>query len=372
MNMKSPLRPARWMALSCCLTVCGVFTASEVRAEVHGGIEIGGKGVKATVVEVRGEGDETVLKVQLADTTNTALAAGIAREGRFDPTALAETVQAIKKYHDRFRAEFRVPAEHIYVVGSSGLFAGLQGKAEAIEANLRILADAVKKHTGLSMTFIDVRREAQLSILGTLPIKRRMTGLLIDIGSGNTKGGFPIGPDKYATFGVPFGTLTFAELARKKNATDAKSLVALGEETLAPLMKKELSGLPGLTKRDRVYLSGGVVWAAATFAHPGDARTFTPLTLKEVEQFEAKLLASPGAFPALDLAAITDKSAQTRAQVEIKRVKKVYSPEQLLAGTQILKSALRELGDEKHCYFARHGYLGWILAYVAESALEGK
>ncbi|MGH7224012.1 MAG: hypothetical protein ACRELF_12345, partial [Gemmataceae bacterium] len=222
------------------------------------------------------------------------------------------------------------------------------------------------------MTFLDVRREAELSILGTLPRDRRETALLVDIGGGNTKGGCLLASGKYATFAVPFGTLTFSALAKKKDVRDAKSLIKLGDETLAPLMKTQLSALPNLAKRDRVYLSGGMVWTAATFAHPGDAKSFTALTLKDVEAFEGKLLASPGAYPVVDLSAVTDKQARQRALAEMARVKKVYSPAQALAGTQILKSVLRQLGGDKRFYFARHGYLGWLLAYVTETAVRAK
>jgi hypothetical protein len=134
-------------------------------------------------------------------------------------------------------------------------------------------------------------------------------------------------------------------------------------------MKKELAKLPDMAKRDPVYLSGGVVWAAATFAHPADAKPFTALTLKDVEQFEARLATAPAdMFPEPDLSAVTEGKARQRATAEWARVKKVYPPAQLLAGAQVLKGVYRELGEEKHYLFARNGYLGWILAYVTESA----
>ena len=85
-----------------------------------------------------------------------------------------------------------------------------------------------------------------------------------------------------------------------------------------------------------------------------------------MEEFEAKLAAAAGAWPEPDLPGIKDGIARERAQSEWEKVKKVYTPEQLLAGVQILKGAMREAGAEKRFLFARNGYLGWILAYVAE------
>ena len=125
-------------------------------------------------------------------------------------------------------------------------------------------------------------------------------------------------------------------------------------------------------KRDRIYLSGGVVWAVATFAHPGDGRPYTPLTLKDVQQVAAKLAAAPGSYPEPDLAGITDPKSRRRAVAEIARVKKVYPAENLLAGVQILESAMQEVGGEKQFFFVRQGYLGWILAYVTAAAEGGK
>ncbi|MGH7223532.1 MAG: hypothetical protein ACRELF_09915, partial [Gemmataceae bacterium] len=129
MNDKSLLRSTRLPTLTGWLALCAFLAPNGVRADVHGGIEIGSKGVKATVVEVRGEGEDAVFKIRMSNATNTALVAGIAKEGRFNAAAVTATVQAIKKYHLRFREEFHVAAEHIYVVGSSGLFAPLRGKA---------------------------------------------------------------------------------------------------------------------------------------------------------------------------------------------------------------------------------------------------
>jgi len=54
-------------------------------------------------------------------------------------------------------------------------------------------------------------------------------------------------------------------------------------------------------------------------------------------------------------------------------VKKGFTPEQLLAGAEILKALAEEFdfAKEKKVYFARQAYLGWILAYVIEKSGPG-
>src|SRR5207237_384518 len=78
----------------------------------------------------------------------------------------------------------------LYVVGSSGLFSAIEGKKDAVKANQDALAEAIREACGLKMTFIDVTREAELSIDGVIPAKHAAVSMLLDIGSGNTKGGF--------------------------------------------------------------------------------------------------------------------------------------------------------------------------------------
>src|SRR2546430_180763 len=98
-----------------------------LRADVHGGIEIGAKGVKATVVDVS-EGPEGLdARVLMGDTRNTTLVAGLASSGRFSPDALEETGAAVSRFAAQMEKKYKVPPERIYVVGSSGLFSALAG-----------------------------------------------------------------------------------------------------------------------------------------------------------------------------------------------------------------------------------------------------
>jgi hypothetical protein len=219
------------------------------------------------------------------------------------------------------------------------------------------------------MSFIDVKKESELSIVGTMPKRHKATGLLVDIGSGNTKGGYATA-DGAKTFGVPFGTITFSEAVAKTGSTDAKAVAHVAHEQLFPALKTGLGKLALTKERDTVVLSGGIAYVIAAVAHPGDARPYCPLTLAEIEAFEATLKHHPEHFPEPDLSKLASDELRKKAAAELARAKKVYTPQQLLAGTQILKGVVTELSHEtpRKFFFARHGFLGWILAFVTENS----
>jgi hypothetical protein len=369
MTAATTARFLRWTLASWCLAAAAWLAPAARAGEIHGGIEIGGAGIKMTAIELSGSGDNIDIQIKLADTVGGGISGAASSGGSMWESATGTTAQVVEKFRDRLRS-LGVADEHIHVIGSSGIFAAIHDKPELIELYQKKLAARIMRDTGLTMVYINAKREAELSIAGILPSRRRATGVLIDIGGGNTKGGCLLADGKYATFSIPYGTVTFADYARQKNADHPAhlgDLIRLGAETLPPLLKKELGKLPDMGQRDRVYLSGGVIWAVATFTHPGDSQPYMPLTLKDVEDFEAKLLAAPARYPKLDVSGLSEQK-QRRATAEATKLKSIYTPTQLLAGTQVLKNTLRVVGGDRHYFFARHGSLGWLLAYVTASA----
>ncbi|HJT77804.1 MAG TPA: hypothetical protein VJ739_11445, partial [Gemmataceae bacterium] len=323
--------------------------------------------------DVTGDRERPSVKVLFARTKNTALAAGSG--GRFDAAALEDTAQAVAGFAARMRQEYHVPAERLYVVGSSGLFSALAGNQNAIAANKQALAAAVRGACGLPVQFIDVRREVELSLEGTIPVRDADGAVLFDIGGGNTKGGYRDGKNLVSA-GIPFGSLTFTDLV-KKHARDggfAATAEGLRGEVLVPALRKALAGKPGFTERDRVFLSGGACWALATLIRPGDRGDYVALTAADIDAYRKLLLDARGAFPAPDLASVGDPAAREAARMEIEQVRGVYKPEQLLAGAEILQALAGELGfaGGKKVYFARNAQVAWILAYVAEKAGGGR
>jgi hypothetical protein len=363
----------RRIAVSLIAALLGLGLHAQARAEVHGGIEIGAKGVKATVLDVTDGTEGYEAKILLSGTKNTTLTAGLASAERFEAGVLKETSAAVAKFAGQMRKEHKVPDNRIYVVGSSGLFSALGAKKEAIQANQVILAAAVREACGLPIRFINVQREIELSLAGIVPAKHAADSLLLDIGGGNTKGGYRQAGKECVTVSIPYGSVTFADLVEKhaEKGNYEETAAALRAKVLAPALRKGIDEKPELLKRKRVYLSGGAVWAMASFIRPSDRRSYVALTADDISAYRQLLLKTPDAFPKIDLSAIEEEKVREAARKEIERVKKVYQPRQLLAGAEILQVLSSEFhfDKEKKLYFARNAPTGWILAYVAEKAI---
>ena len=220
------------------------------------------------------------------------------------------------------------------------------------------------------MTFIDVSARPSCPSKERVPAKYADSALLLDIGSGNTKGGYRDADGSCVTFGVPYGSVTFADLIKAHSDKGPDAASALRQEVLVPALKKAIDAKPGLAKRDRIYLSGGAAWALATLVRPGDRGDYVALTADDIDAYRTLLRKDPTAYPAPDLSAVADAATRAAAEKEIAQVKTVFKPEQLLAGAELLKglSDAFDFGQGKKLFFARDAQVGWILAYVVEKA----
>ncbi|MEP7336803.1 MAG: hypothetical protein ABI977_03595, partial [Acidobacteriota bacterium] len=305
---------------------------------------------------------------------------------KFTPEAINETVQAVQKMFTKMQQEHQISPDRIYIVGSSGLRAD----------NKQELVSEVKKATGKAMSFLSVEMEVQLSIAGTIPQQRtepdaenrpgneRQAAMLIDIGSGNTKGGYQqttpspatgIPVDEFVTMGIPYGTVTFTNEASRyrKDEADLRAFaldaVAISPKLLNEQLSKEIAKKPGLIARERLYLTGGIVWAMATLLHPENRRAFVPLTVEDINLFHYLARTDANSLLNPDLLFINDEARRQEAKKEIESVKTVFTPRNIIAGAEILSAVSTEFKlQDKKIWFARYGSLSWILSYVRGQA----
>lgn len=344
--------------------------------ETYAGIEVGAKGIKSLIVRVSNDDEGYNVRILSAEVVNTTLVQ--TRDGKFTLEAIKDTGVVVQRFYQRIRNEYKVPSEQIFIVGSSGL----------IGDNPQDIVDEVKRLTGQAMTFLDLDTEVQLSISGTIPRRYRSGGIwyenrnisvLVDIGSGNTKGGYQqlrqvaIGrPDyDYVTWGIPKGTVTFSNDVNKVagEAADYRAFTAaaqnLANTSLRSLIRPEISRKPALLNRRKVYLSGGVIWAMTTLLHPEDRRSYVPVNMADISNFSARLLSDPEGLLNPDLSGIRNPSLREEAEREVENVRNTFTPKNLIAGSEILKAVATEMNfANKRMLFARFGHLSWILSYV--------
>jgi hypothetical protein len=223
--------------------------------------------------------------------------------------------------------------------------------------------------------------EARLSHLGIVPEARRYNTFLIDIGSGNTKGGyFPNGNKKdFKLFNVNWGTKSVANVTDKRCGED-KGLSNYYKQLYRVLSEAENSEIiyavnesGSYPKSDNVAFSGGIAWSVATLLFPELIdNSVVGVTFDQVQKFYDRLYTNFYSVTEASLVQnILDKTAdKPTISKEIKRVHQVFDQKSLLAGTGLLLKVMRQfqsLYEGKQFYLVKNGQVGWISAYVDQT-----
>lgn len=315
--------------------------------EIYAGIELTSREARAIALRVSGGEEEPGLKLVYSE--NIRLALGRDGKGEFAPQAAKEAAQTVLKLLARLTRQYRAPSKQIFLIGSSGL------GADHPEG----LVNAISETTGKTLVFLDVETEVQLSISGTISrqgkvggaqIDNRNSSVLIEINGDHILGGYqllkypPSAPPRYdfVTMSIPHNT-----------------------PSLQQALRRERESKPGLLNRKRVYLTGSVAWAVATLLYPEDRQTFVPLTRDAIVWFAEKMARAPQQLLSPNLSSITDRDLRQKAELELQAVRNAFTPRQLIAGAEDLKTVASELEwQEKQIWFARMGYMGCLLSYV--------
>jgi hypothetical protein len=355
-------------------TVAGAALPSEVNqkpGEKYGVIEIGASGIKGVVVETTVADPETpparVLK-EYAPLDKNAF--------HWDASASGRVAEFVEQLYQEMENDFDLALSHLYVVGSSGV-------PDSVRANL---AETVLQRVRAKMEFINVEKEISLEFLGIVPARRFSQVVLIDIGSGNTKGAYSTHSEAGAvlkTFQIPLGTKTWAHEINETRHDGDFGLAAdvLGQNKLLPSFRQFVQDNPELNARRRVYLAGGITWAMCRLLHPYDQGSWVRVQDSDIDSFYERAKNDPGSLldPGLDQApkglhGEELETAKQKAKSEIAKVRDVFSEDQLVAGAQILKNLKETLGFAKKdaVFFAGEKALyAWDIGYVLEKLTAG-
>ncbi|HEX5269922.1 MAG TPA: hypothetical protein VFW33_05525 [Gemmataceae bacterium] len=350
-------------------------------AERYGAIEIASKGVKYTCFEIAADRSKGINPLPVdSGSTNTNIVQGLGKTGRLDPAGLSESVAAARQWYDALRNKHNVPAQNIYVVGSSGLASPILDskdippaqKEDRIAQCRTELSEAIKKALDKEMGFVTADEEAVHQIQGAIPPDELDVALLIDVGSGGTRGGYREGAGivkKVKALGVKEFTRTAKE---KGGASFSENAAALAPDQLRKPLQEQVERNPGLRARNKVYLIGGVVWVMATNLHPEkcDAdHKYIGLSADDVARFATTLHDRPDFLTTFKAPESLDPESRKKVEKDVRRMVDTFSPEELVAGAEILKALSAELEfGKKELAFYRLGDIAWVVDYVAVKA----
>jgi hypothetical protein len=353
------------------------------RNELHGGIEIGYKSIRAIAIQIS-EPDGRV-KIVYNEARNNRLDEYI--NGNLTPEAIGQIALTVETFYSRMQREYQVPQAQISIIVCSDLRAG----------NIGDLTNTITSRTGKNVTLLDMQSEASLSIAGTIPRRHqdkaasfdnRGMSVLIDIGDGNTKGGYqqirmlPKGKPDYVffTFGIPVGTHTFSEevVQPAGGAADLRKFALnaqlLSYKSVREPLQQELEKRPGLVNRKKVYLSGSIVWAMVALLYPQNRQALVPIKAEDINDFYNRAVNDPQNLLRPSLSKIRVRRTRLEAEKELEEVRSTFTPENLVAGAEILRTVSRvfALNDkDREILFARFGNLSLLLSFLRLQADSG-
>lgn len=356
-----------------CLTAQVNFKLKYDNSAVYAGIEVGAKGVKMSILEVGKNAQKTGAFNVLKDTSlNSDFIS-------FSPASFDATLKAFTNLYINAVKDYGIPAESIYTVLSSGV--KVQAEKDRKESWLANLIDSFRLRINepkREVFVIDAMQEAKLSHLGIVPESRRYNTFLIDIGSGNTKGGFfPNGDTKtFKLFQLSWGTKSTANATEKRIEDDnsienynkqLNRVLTAAENAEIIYMVNESGAYP---MSDYIAFSGGIAWSVATLIAPElVGNSVVPVSYEDVLKFSERLYSNYASVSdAAIVKSITDKTLdKTAISKEVKRVNQVFDQRSLMAGTGLLLKIMRQFEgvyEKKQFFLVKNGQVGWISAYV--------
>jgi hypothetical protein len=345
---------------------------------VYAGIEVGSKGVKMSLLELgkdsKTNGSFNILKDSSVNTDFIS----------FTQPTFNATLDGLSNLYNTAVNKYNIPSNRVFTVVSSGV--KLQAEKESKTNWVDNLVDSFKmkiKDPKRKVEVVDPLQEARLSHLGIIPSSRRFSTFLIDIGSGNTKGGyFPIddNTNEFKLFTFNWGTKSVANAVDKKLDEYDKTLANYNRQLNRTLLSIENSELiyavnssGAYAMNDYIAFSGGIVWAVATLLQPGQVdNPVINVTYEDVVKLSEQIYGNYASL--LDKEIVKnlkdglDKDAIAR---EVKRVHSVFDQKSLMAGTGLLLKIMRQFKsvyESKGFFLVKNGQVGWVSAYVDQTA----
>ncbi|MEO0059773.1 MAG: hypothetical protein RLZZ312_1420 [Bacteroidota bacterium] len=333
-----------------------IFSNVMFAKTIFGGIEVGSKGIKMVVLDVK---NIKKRQYQVVETwiENTGLSSGIGVNGRMTTKDIDKATRVVVKNLSVIKAKFNINDKQIFIIVSSGI-----GQAD----NIDDLISKLRNDTKREITVTESNLEAKMQFKGAIPQSRYPKSLLIDVGSANCKGGYGETTNENTVFypvKLNYGTVTLTEkLQRGNGAMTVEKFIDEGlhfNGKLNQAIDIMIAERDNIRDKQNIYFTGGTVWAFFSLYKGASGDNFSEFTLEDVENYDAILRNN---FKIFEL--------QAQNNAATKEVLQVYSQKYLISGNSILRDILSKLGDlkNKNIYFVQNAQVAWLVSYIADNS----
>ncbi len=349
-----------------------VTAQNNVTLKKIAGIEVGSKGVKLTILE-RSLTDKDYFKVLKDSAINSDFSS-------FTAASFDATMNALTGLYDYTRKDWKVVPADIATVISSGVKA--QADKNGKTGHLQTFIDAFRIKTGeeeRNVEVISVLKESMLSHYGIISEENRYNTFLIDIGSGNTKGGYFNSDTKsFVMFQLPSGTKSTTTLTEKGCGTncDFNGFKNNVNTVVDSLEKKEIiyavNASGAYPSSTTMAISGGIAWAVATLLNPEkSADQALEVSYKDVVRFRENLIKYNADIPDTNKLVIKGMAAAEVSKIrkQVQKIINVFDVKALLAGSTLMLRIMRQFeaaNSSKKFRLIKNGQTGWITGYILD------
>jgi tetratricopeptide (TPR) repeat protein len=352
-----------------------LMTSTTNKEEFYAGIDVGATGIKLSVMGVKLNPTSKKLEIKLAKKFKNANVNLVVK----NINAYKEGAKAIAAFINDSLSTYEISSDKVIIALSSGLVSRIGQDTVLLKEEIRIALS----NPNQKIDVVDYVKEAELTIRGAIPQSKWYETSVIDIGSGNTKGGYYIKPAAAGQapymMGIEFpGTKTYSSSIEKKyDPKDlAEYITAIETETkdLALSIRREFDERrPEMKRRKKVYLLGGASYVSNMLMTPDSAKEqvitmnkFAVSSLKKKAATDIVGVRNP------DLSKIYDTSKRALAEQKIGEINTNIFPrdEDLISATFLVNAFVQELTRNiavKEIVFVNGTDTAWISGLIRQN-----
>jgi exopolyphosphatase/pppGpp-phosphohydrolase len=333
---------------------------SFAQKNLYAGIEIGRRAIKVSVLDVNNirKADYDILYFA---TERFSFADHITANGELTQEDIDKASITVVNQLKKIKTDFKLREENIFIVAAP-VFASAR--------NIDVLKNKITSLTKKNLDILNVNEEPKTLVKGAIPPVDYANAFLLDIGAQTTKGGYidELEDDKleFIPLELDFGTMTLTDAVQKTvaNQNQANDMSVYQEKSFDfnSVLRKKIKDLldknPLLLKKDKIYLSGGAVWAFATLYYNENIKEhYVSLNMEDVLNYDAILKNNFTKFTNL-----------SKTNTEAARVLSTYDQKYLISANNILVSCLESIPnlETKKIYFVKDGQTIWLISHIAD------